>query len=96
MHGKAYKFSYLLVAVGLAGRKAVLVHDPAAPEALGRLPHIEHQRLLEPDRPLDLDVHRPVSSRGLPVARRRDSVGAVAVAVLAVSWHVEIPLLVPN
>ena len=87
---------YLLVAVGLAGRKAVLVHDPAAPEPLGRLPDIEHQRLLEPDRSLHLNVHRAVGPRGLPVAGRRDSVGAVAIAVLAVSRNVEVPLLVPN
>jgi len=85
-----------LIAVGLARRKAVLVHDPAAPESLGRLPHIEHQRLLEPDRALHLNIHRPVGPRGLPVAGRRDSVGAVAVAVLAVSRHIEVPLLVPN
>lgn len=85
-----------MVAVSLAMRKAVLVHDPAAPETLGCLPHIEHQGLLETDGTVALDAHHPICPCGLPVARWSDPVRAVAVAVLAVSWHVEEPLLVPN
>lgn len=86
----------LLVPVGLAVRKAVLVHDPAAPKSLGCFPHIEHQSLLQPDGPVALNAHHPICPCGLPVAWWSDPVRSVAVAVLAVSWHVEEPLLVPN
>jgi hypothetical protein len=86
----------LLVPVGLTMREAVLVHDPAAPKALGSLAHIEHQRLLQPDGAVSLNAHHPICSRRFPVARRRDPVWAVTIAVLAVSWNIEEPLLVPN
>ena len=77
-------------------RKAVLVHDPAAPEPLGSFPHIENQSLLQPDGSVALDAYHPICPCGLPVARGSDPVRAVAVAVLAVSWHIEEPLLIPN
>ena len=38
-----------MVAVGVVGREAVLVHDPAAADALGRLAGVEDERLLEAD-----------------------------------------------
>jgi hypothetical protein len=40
--GSRWNLPNLLVPVGLTMGEAVLVHDPAAPEALGSLAHIEH------------------------------------------------------
>jgi len=91
------RVEYLVVAVSVVGREAVLVHDPAAADALGRLAGVEDERLLEPDGAAAVvGLDGAVGARGLPVARRRHPVGPVPVAVLAVPRHVEEPLLLPN
>jgi hypothetical protein len=81
--------------VGVGGwwREAVLVHDPAAADALGRLAGVEHERLLQPDGAVVLASDHPVSARRLPVPRRRHPVRPVSVPVLTVPRHVEEPLL---
>ncbi|BAT03530.1 Os08g0113501 [Oryza sativa Japonica Group] len=77
-------------------RETILVHDPAAAKPLGRLADVEDERLLEADRTVTLHLHHPIRPCGLPVPRWRHSVGPIAVSVLAVPWHIEEPLLVPN
>ena len=89
---------YLVEEIGVCGGRgeAVLVHDPAAADALGGLAGVEDERLLEPDGAVVLGSDHPVGPRRLPVPRRRHPVRPVAVPVLAVPRHVEEPLLLPN
>ena len=78
---------------GLVLRQAVLVHDPVRLATAGSLARVEHKRLLEANATSVVGAaHGPVRARGLPVARRRDSVGARSVGVLLVSWAEEEPL----
>ena len=74
--------------------EAVLVHDPVGLDALGRLPGVEDERLLDGHgarRP-----HRLVGAGGLPVPRPGRPVRPRPVRVLAVARREEVPLLLPT
>jgi hypothetical protein len=71
--------------------EAVLVHDPLRLDPARRLAVVEHERLLDADRPATV-LHGLVRSRGLPVPRPGGAVGAGALGVLAVPRREEVPL----
>ena len=78
-------------------RQAVLVHNPIGFLALGRLPTVEHQRLLDAHLAVAIaHVNGLVSPRRFPVAARGRSVGPGAIWVLPVPRREEIPLSLPE
>jgi hypothetical protein len=75
------------------------VHDPVGLEALGRLPAVEHERLLHADLLAIAGGGRQdglVGAGCLPVPRRRRPVRPRSVRVLAVPWAEEVPLVLPE
>lgn len=74
--------------------QAILMHDPVGFHAFGSAALIEHQSFLHADlaHSPDCGVNGLVGPRGLPVPRRRCSIGPRSVGVLSVPWTEEIPL----
>lgn len=84
---------YLLAALGILLGQAVLVHDPAGPDALRSLAGVENEGLLQANRAEVLCPYHPIGSRCLPIAGSGDAVRPIAVPILAVSRDIEEPFL---
>ena len=67
------------------------MHDPLGLDPTGRLAVVEHERLLDADRPAPV-LHGLVGAGRLPVPGARGAVGSGAVGVLAVARREEVPL----
>lgn len=75
------------------------MHDPVGLDAAGRLPFVEHQRLLDPHLPLtihDPRADRLVGAGGLPVAGSRRPVRPRPVRILTVPRAEKVPLFLPK